>query len=846
MYNSGNNGKEIDYIDLCNDDEIDLVGVNSLPKSNVNSIKNHSIITSSTITSMNSTIPKSPQKMNSNNSNNNNNNTETTTTTTTSTTTNTNITKPTVNHLKPSTPKRPKTNKNDFPSKKTKSSAIDLFDDVIPFEDAMELLKNSFELKYGIPNNNNNNSNNNNNNNKTTQLFENIEHKRESLNKEQLEILDNVLNGKNIFFTGPGGTGKSYLLHVMIKELSKRGIRSFVTATTGIAALNIGGTTIHSFAGIRLGNQPFKFLLEAAYGKKNNWKSCEVLIVDEISMLDGDLFDNLEKIARIIRLKSNLKYGYKKKIEYPDPSKLPWGGIQVVLSGDFYQLPPVPSPPPDAHFTRDDLSLVKKRTHCFDAESWDSSIDIIIPLTQIFRQKDQHFSEMLSRIRVGNIDDKILQELRKCDKPLVTDNGIQPTILYTTNNKVEEMNQKYLEDINREQFEFIALDRNANQENIQDQKKINHLQSIFENSRKSCLAASRFNLKSGAQVMLVRNISPTLVNGSRGVVIGFMNQSPDEQTKLIQFLQEQPMLETRQREKMIEQFKSSAIYLKGQRHRYLPVVKFMNDELEVIKPENYSVFYDNGERIYRIQIPLKLAWAVTFHKIQGVTLDCAQISLNKVFEHGQSYVALSRIKSLEGLQIVGDFSKNCFKIDKKVSDFYQNLNLNSKINQTKKSLPPLEDSDSLIESLRNKNDNNNNNNNLNDIINDNNNIIKDNIQYNNQNNNNNNNNQNNNQNNDNKNIPIPPIQKLEEKQQALFDSTIPIYFLCPISQKIMEHPYVAPDGYTFERSSILEWFDKRGAISFVTKRPFSTSAILIPNRNLKAQIQEWKNSHPPL
>eukprot|EP01132_Coremiostelium_polycephalum_P000540 gene540-680_t len=589
-----------------------------------------------------------------------------------------------------------------------------------------------------------------------------------NLNETQRFVLDEILiRKKNVFFTGPGGSGKSYLLHILVEELSKRGICTFLTATTGIAALNVGGSTIHSFAGIRLGSEPYHMLLNSAYSKKKNWKSVQVLIVDEVSMLDGQLFDNLERIARKLRFKMNKKLypNYLKSDQYPDPAEVPWGGIQLVLCGDFYQLPPVPSLPNEPDTISDkDYVLVKTRKHCFEAERWSVSLDTTIELQQIFRQKDSTFSEMLNRIRVGDIDYKIIETLRSRQKPLKPINGIQPTILYTTNANVEDRNQSFLKEIDKEAFLFDSFDRLASDETV-NPTKIGQLTAIFENSKKQCLAAKSITLKKGAQVMLVRNLSPTLVNGSRGVVIGYVDLNPDEQSKIIDYFNINK-LDTWQQEKIRDILKLSTVYHKQQNHHYLPIVKFMNGETEIIKPENFSVFFDSIERIYRTQIPLKLAWAITFHKIQGISLDFTQISLSRVFEHGQTYVALSRVRTLEGLQITGDISEKCFIVEKKVKDFYKKLNQKQQLKQQQQppqqqlqlqvpkklnlsSLPLGQHQNQIIDDKICKNNNNN-----------------------------------------------------EEEDE---EDDIPIYFLCPITKKIMENPVVAPDGFTFEKNAILEW-----------------------------------------
>ncbi|EFA82893.1 hypothetical protein PPL_03671 [Heterostelium album PN500] len=498
------------------------------------------------------------------------------------------------------------------------------------------------------------------------------------LNGTQRLILDTVVSRRrNVFFTGPGGCGKSYLIHTIVNELTKKGIRTFVTAPTGIAALNIQGMTIHSFAGIRSSSASFEDLLASAYSRKSNWKEVEVLIIDEISMLDGLLFTHLDMIARKIRAKRNLKeYG-------GNPLEIPWGGIQLCLSGDFYQLPPVPdyrdmNTMADKHF-----STTKKRKYCFESESWSQSVHEIIQLTEIFRQKDPFFSDLLSKLRIGRADDDIINTLSKCSVKK-SDDGIQPTILFSTNKKVEEKNDFYLDQINDEPVKYESIDFLAENEGLNPQKTF-VLSSIFENSKKQCLASKTLILKKGAQVMLVRNLSRVLVNGSRGIVIGFINLSEPNKKHVSEFLEskEGQTLETWQRDKINEIMLTTSVFLKPQKHTYLPVVKFSNGQIEVIKPETFSVLFESVERIYRQQICLKLAYAITVHKCQGLTLESALVSLGRIFEHGQGYVALSRVKSLEGLQIIDNVSRKCFTADPKVNLFYQKLEAKLNNNQQK-------------------------------------------------------------------------------------------------------------------------------------------------------------------
>jgi len=227
------------------------------------------------------------------------------------------------------------------------------------------------------------------------------------LSEEQQRVAKLVVEQKaSVFFTGSAGTGKSVLMRDIIHQLRqkyiKEGDRVAVTASTGLAACNIGGVTLHSFAGIGLGKEPVEQLvkkIKRSPKNNNRWQRTKVLIIDEISMVDGVLFDKLEAIARIVR--KNAK---------------PFGGIQLVITGDFFQLPPVPDRGSEAKFA-------------FDAASWMTSVDHTIGLTHVFRQKDPEFANMLNEMRVGKLSDKSIKAFYKMSRPLSTALDVQATEL---------------------------------------------------------------------------------------------------------------------------------------------------------------------------------------------------------------------------------------------------------------------------------------------------------------------------------------------------------------------------------------------------------------------------------
>ena len=409
------------------------------------------------------------------------------------------------------------------------------------------------------------------------------------LSDEQGRALDLVKAGKSIFFTGCAGTGKSLLLRHIVRVLPTDS--TFITGTTGLAGCLLGGTTINAFAGIGRAEGDFDTIVRnASRGESGlRWRRCTALIVDEISMMDGKFFDLLESVARKIR--GNTR---------------PFGGIQLILSGDFFQLPPVSKNPASRRFA-------------FEAESWERCVQANVQLTQVFRQRDNDFIEILSHIRDGTVPESTLRALlARCSAPLSLEDGILPTQLFTHRADVEAINERQLASLSGDLVNFSA----------QDNGDAAALQS-------SCPAPRSLRLKVGAQVMLTRNISARkgLVNGARGVV---------------------------------EKFTSG-----GE-----PVVKFAareGDDAIIIGRERYSIRVGGQESAYRMQIPLALAWAVTVHKSQGLSLDRVEVSLDRAFESGMAYVALSRARSLEGLRIVGGIASAAMKADPKVLRFYTRL-----------------------------------------------------------------------------------------------------------------------------------------------------------------------------
>ncbi|KAK4819945.1 hypothetical protein QYF61_015845 [Mycteria americana] len=416
------------------------------------------------------------------------------------------------------------------------------------------------------------------------------------LSAEQAAVLGAVRSGKSVFFTGCAGTGKSFLLKKIVGSLPPKS--TYATASTGVAACHIGGTTLHAFAGIGSGKAPLEQCIQLAErpGVRQHWLACQHLIIDEISMVDGKFFDRLEAVARAVRKRDE-----------------PFGGIQLIICGDFLQLPPVCKANEETKF-------------CFQAKSWRKCIHINMELTEVRRQTDKTFVSLLSAVRLGRCTEEVTRLLMQTTANRSERDGILATRLCTHKDDVEITNERRLQQLSGEVHTFEALDSDPMLVKLIDAQ---------------CPVGGRVELKLGAQVMLAKNLdlSQGLVNGARGVVVGFESEQ-----------------------------------------RGLPKVRFLCGVTQVIKMEKWVFKGPSGVHLSRQQLPLKLAWAISIHKSQGMSLDCVEISLSRVFESGQAYVALSRARSLAGLRVL-DFDPKVVRADPSVLQFYRQLRCHQLLTQ---------------------------------------------------------------------------------------------------------------------------------------------------------------------
>jgi ATP-dependent DNA helicase PIF1 len=408
---------------------------------------------------------------------------------------------------------------------------------------------------------------------------------RDLCSADQIEVLKLVERGESVFFTGAAGTGKSYLIGCIIEELRSRcqDARSVaVTATTGAAAVNIGGVTIHSMAGIGLGTESAGVLAARSLSSKKASAAigkCNTLIIDEISMLPADVFDKLEYVFRYVKCKGRNAHTERR-----------WGGVQVILSGDFLQLPPV---------QRQGDAEVQ---FAFQSEAWKQSIKHMRVLRNQHRQHNADFISALEELRHGVCSDKTRAMLQARVGAVVAD----PLILYSRTDDVERENARGLAALGDvEQMTFKAKDYYSYEMSKEQQVRASALWPVAET----------LLLKVGARVMLLRNlaVSRGLCNGSQGVVTAFVYNST-----------------------------FGAAY---------PRVRFRNGVELVVTPEDWTTMAGDVTISSRSQVPLTLAYALTIHKSQGCTLDAAKCNIANTFAGGQAYVAVSRTRTIEGLSI---------------------------------------------------------------------------------------------------------------------------------------------------------------------------------------------------
>jgi len=405
---------------------------------------------------------------------------------------------------------------------------------------------------------------------------------------KQPQALDILKMKANVFLTGRAGSGKTYVLNEYIKYLKSNGIGVGITAATGIAATHLGGTTIHSWSGMgvkdKLTDEDVIKLLKKRY-LRTHFLESSVLIIDEVSMLHAHQLDLVNFLCQAFR-----------------QSIQPFGGLQVILAGDFFQLPPVARAGNVAQFvTQSDIWSKMNLRVCY--------------LDEQFRQEDDNFLNILNEIRAGSVSQQSRDFLfSRLNQPLST--GFEPTKLYTHNIDVDTINFSELEKVDGLMKSYSMESRGS--------------KVLVEVLKNSCLAPESLMLKIGARVMFIKNnFELGVVNGTVGTVVGY------------------------------DDFE-------------YPIIKIKTGEKIVAEPSNWMI-EEGGRTLAEIrQVPLRLAWAITVHKSQGMSLDMAEVDLSKSFEPGMGYVALSRIRTLAGLKLNG-INEMAFKVNPQVLVFDKQL-----------------------------------------------------------------------------------------------------------------------------------------------------------------------------
>lgn len=501
-----------------------------------------------------------------------------------------------------------------------------------------------------------------------------------TLNEDQKRAVRYWIEGRNILLTGPAGTGKSELLRLFLKmrdemEPDEKELTVY-TATTGLAATHIQGSTLHRFTGISSDEEFPSSDLEPSLAQiekdvkiisrrpmtRDAWRSIRRLIVDECSMLSCNYFGRLECIARRLRNRDEC-----------------FGGIQLIFVGDFSQLPPIEPTYTDRRFV-------------FRSPAWKLCFPHkdVIRLTHIYRQADPVFASVLNEIRYGTISADGRRLLSGRVGATFPADGIEPTALYPRRHQVEEENEMYLKNLKVPIETYNAMDSTGSSlpSTTRRRGKSGHDKSddpIWEHVNKSCMMPKTLHLGIGAQVMLVANVAVHrgLANGSRGVVVRFTHDPTrhlDEISALNASDKKSSSRPSTSTSTTTSDTPTVRTAVTKAAHGDLknihpkegwPVVRFINGVEETIVPGMYEYKGSDGVvKARRIQVPLILAWCLTIHKCQGMSLDRASVCLDRtIIECGQAYVALSRVRTLAGLRIT-HFYPDCIRAAPEVAFYY--------------------------------------------------------------------------------------------------------------------------------------------------------------------------------
>ncbi|OGG53408.1 hypothetical protein A3C20_00335 [Candidatus Kaiserbacteria bacterium RIFCSPHIGHO2_02_FULL_55_25] len=410
----------------------------------------------------------------------------------------------------------------------------------------------------------------------------------------QDEALAILKTGLNVFLTGEPGSGKTHTINRYVAWLRERGVESAVTASTGIAATHINGMTIHSWSGIGIKREMTDYDIEMIHSREKTAKrivSAKVLVIEEVSMLDAATLESVDRVLRTLRRR-------------PLMPEQPFGGLQVIFVGDFFQLPPVST----SASRGGPVSKNEQAKFAFESSAWKEANPVVCYLSEQHRQEDGDFLDLLTAMRRGTFG--AAHRTRLNSRVGILSKQTIATRLYTHNENVDRINKESLGKIEGATKVFHMTTRGA--------------QRLVESLKAQCLSPETLELKEGASVMFTRNnFDAGYVNGTLGTVTSFTSLG-------------------------------------------VPVVKTRSGETITAEPAEWAI-QDGNKILARItQVPLRLAWAITVHKSQGMSLDAAIIDLSQAFEFGQGYVAISRVRSLSGLFLEG-FNERALELHPKVA-----------------------------------------------------------------------------------------------------------------------------------------------------------------------------------
>lgn len=398
----------------------------------------------------------------------------------------------------------------------------------------------------------------------------------------QAQALSILKTGANVFLTGEPGSGKTHTIRTYISYLRDHGIEPAITASTGIAATHIHGMTIHAWSGLGIRSSLDAYDLDALSTKEylvRRINNAKVLIIDEVSMLSAQTLSMVDVICRTLR-----------------GSPEPFGGLQVILVGDFFQLPPISKLGSPAHFA-------------YLSPSWKNLKLITCYLTEQHRQEDQNLLSLLSAIRSNSVEDFHHEELQS--KTIKNRNSFEnSTQLFTKNIAVDQINEAKLNSLSSKEEVFLMETKGS--------------KALVEGLKKGCLSPEILKLKKDAVVMCTKNNPQAgFANGTLGVVVGFESAT-----------------------------------------RY-PIIELKDGRKITVAHMEWLVEEEGKVKARISQIPLRLAWAITVHKSQGMSLDSASMDLSDVFEYGQGYVALSRVRTFSGIELSG-YNKRALEVHPEV------------------------------------------------------------------------------------------------------------------------------------------------------------------------------------